>query len=140
MRARVGTALRLACLGVLLAAAAPEQPGGEAYGAPFELSEATPIAEVAREPERFAGTRVLVHGRISDVCQKKGCWTVLSDGEAVLRVRFADYAFFVPKDSAGSHAWAEGVVTLETLSQDEARHYAAESRNDDPDAVRGPQR
>lgn len=137
MRSR---ALLLAGLGLLLVAAAQEPPAGEQFGAPLTLSEATPIAQLLRAPERFADAPVLIRGRISDVCQKKGCWTVIRDGEAHVRVRFADYGFFVPKDSSGADVWAQGTLTLTTLSEKQARHYAAEGMDGDPNAIHGAQR
>jgi len=115
-------------------------PAGRDFGAGLRLSEPTPLAEVVAAPERFAGQPLLLRGHLTDVCQRKGCWTVLRDGSAHVRVRFHDYGFFLPKDSVGDEAFVEGVVKVETLSEDEARHYAAESRDGDPSRVRGPQR
>ena len=37
-------------------------------------------------------------------------------------------------------ALVEGVVTVRTISEGEARHYEEESRDGDPGAIRGPQR
>ncbi|MBW2290869.1 MAG: DUF4920 domain-containing protein [Deltaproteobacteria bacterium] len=31
---------------------------------------------------------MLIKGRVTDVCQKKGCWTVIEDGDAQVRIRF----------------------------------------------------
>lgn len=114
------------------------------FGAPLRLTEPTPLADVLRAPEAHTDAPVLLRGRIADVCQHKGCWTVLQDGDAFVRVRFADYGFFVPTDSRGEHAWVEGRAEVRTLSQSEARHYAAESStgsaNQDPEKIFGPQR
>jgi hypothetical protein len=122
-------------------AGAPEAPpAGRSFGAAIELERATPLAEVLAAPERFADEPLLVRGRIAEVCQKKGCWTLLQDGDAVVRVRFEDYAFFLPRDCAGDEALVQGRVRLRTLSEAEARHYAAETRGGDPERIRGPQR
>lgn len=121
------------------AEAPPAIPPGSDFGAGLTLSETTPLAEVVRAPEKFAAQPVLLRGRISDVCQRKGCWVVLRDGGEGLRVRFHDYAFFLPTDSAGSEAFVEGLVKVEELSQEAARHYAAESVDGDPDSITGPQ-
>ncbi|MDJ0788311.1 MAG: DUF4920 domain-containing protein [Myxococcota bacterium] len=119
---------------------APVEAPVEEYGAPIALRQPTPLAEVLNSPERFAEQPVLLQGRITDVCQKKGCWTVLAEGQAFVRIRFQDYAFFVPTDVTGRRAYAEGLVSVETLSESEARHYAEESKDGDPDAIEGPQR
>lgn len=110
------------------------------FGAPIALEETTPLAQIVAHPERFADGPVLVRGRIADVCQKKGCWTVLTDGAAQVRVNFKDYGFFLPTDIRGRTALAEGQVTVEVQSQETARHYAAESLNGDPEAILGEQR
>ncbi|MBW2290202.1 MAG: DUF4920 domain-containing protein [Deltaproteobacteria bacterium] len=123
------------------AAGAPSPiPPGSDFGAGLTLSEPTPLAEVVRAPEKFEARPVLLHGRISDVCQRKGCWVVLRDGGEQVRVRFHDYSFFLPTDAAGSEAFVEGLVKVEELSQKAARHYAKESVDGDPDSITGPQR
>ena len=123
------------------AAGAPSEiPPGSDFGAGLTLSELTSLAEVVRAPEKFEARPVLLRGRISDVCQRKGCWVVLRDGGEQVRVRFHDYAFFLPTDAAGSEAFVEGLVNVEELSQKAARHYATESVDGDPDSIAGPQR
>ncbi len=110
------------------------------FGAAITLAEPTPLADVLASPERYAKEPILIRGRLTDVCQRKGCWTVLQDQGAQLRVRFKDYGFFLPKDSTGRRALVEGVVVVETLSEEQARHYEEEAREGDPDSVRGPRR
>ena len=130
-------------IGALLlafAAHADALRGGTDYGAGLTLAELSPLAEVLEEPERFAGRPVLVEGRVTDVCQRKGCWTVIAEGEHAVRVRFKDYGFFLPKDITGRRAYVEGLVSVTTLSEKDARHYASESRDGNPDAIHGPQR
>jgi hypothetical protein len=140
--ARTVTLIVLALLASFTAAAgAPSQiPPGSDFGAGLTLSERTPLADVVRAPEKFEARPVLVRGRISDVCQRKGCWVVLRDGGEQVRVRFHDYGFFLPTDIAGSEAFVEGLVKVEELSQKDARHYASESVAGDPDSIVGPQR
>ena len=113
---------------------------GAELGAGITLDEVTPLADLVARPADFSDRPVLVRGRMADVCQVKGCWTILQAGDARVRVRFADYGFFVPTDSVGAEALAEGRVEVVALSEDEARHYAAESRGGDPDAIDGPVR
>ena len=62
------------------------------------------------------------------MCPKKGCWTVLRQGDASVRVRFKDYGFFLPKDSSGKQPYVEGVVNVETLSEKTARHCGGVAR------------
>ncbi|MCE2504072.1 MAG: DUF4920 domain-containing protein [Chlorobi bacterium] len=85
-------------------------------------------------------TTIKVYGTILDVCQKKGCWMVISDGQSQMRITFKDYGFFVPTDCGGKQARVQGVVSVEEIPEDLAKHYAEESESEDPDAISGPQR
>lgn len=119
---------------------AAETPAPEEFGAPIVGSTATSLPALLREPEKFTKTPVVLRGRLTDLCQKKGCWTVLSaDGEAI-RVRFQDYGFFLPPEALGREAVVEGVAQVRTLSEREARHLEAEAREGDPSRIEGPQR
>jgi hypothetical protein len=115
-------------------------PAGDDYGAGLTLEEITPLREVVSRPELHVGRKLMVKGRISDVCQKKGCWMLLTDGEFQMRVHFADYGFFVPKDSSGKDAYVEGRAVAKEISEKEARHYEAEASDGDSSKVHGPQR
>lgn len=126
-------------------ARAPELPplGAPAgvFGAGVTLPEAAPLERVVAEPGAFAGRPVRVDGRIKDVCRKKGCWMVLSDGEREVRVRFKDYAFFVPRDASGRTVVVQGEVKAEEISEEVARHYAEEGGDPERAAeIHGPQR
>ena len=83
------------------------------------------------EPMKISGT-------ITKVCQKKGCFMVLAEGDTYARVRFKDYGFFVPKDSATSDAVVFGVLSAKNLSPKQANHYAEDEGSDQryPDGKR----
>ncbi len=67
-------------------------------------------------------------GTIEDVCQKKGCWMNLSIGNnQSMKVRFKDYAFFMPKDAAGKTVFIEGLAYRDTTSVAELQHYAEDA-------------
>ena len=121
-----------------LAARASEAPHAREFGAGLKLAQTTELAAVLADPEAHAKAPVLIEGRLTDLCTKKGCWTVLADGAAAVRVRFHDYGFFLPQDALGARALVEGVAEVRTLSEREARHYAGESRDGDPEAIQGP--
>ena len=71
---------------------------------------------------------VKFHSKINDVCSKKGCWMNLdlANGEKAF-VRFKDYAFFMPLNSAGSDVIVNGkaFVSVETVA--ELKHYAKDA-------------
>lgn len=66
-----------------------------------------------------------IKGTISEVCQAKGCWMKvhLTDENEVF-VRFKDYGFFVPTDSAGKEVVMNGQAFIEEMSVEDQRHYA----------------
>ena len=126
-------------LGASAAAGPAASRDGASFGAHIGLERATPLTEVLRAPARFTEAPILLRGRLADVCQKKGCWTILKDGDAHIRVRFRDYGFFLPRDAVGVEALAEGVVTVRTISEKEARHYESEASGGDPGSIHGTQ-
>jgi hypothetical protein len=139
-RAGAWTVLFLLAALAVRAESNKELPSGTDYGAGLTLEVITPLHGVVSHPDAYADRTLLVKGRIRDVCQRKGCWMVLTEGESRMTVRFADYGFFVPKDSSGKDAYVEGTVTVEEISEKEARHYEEESTQGDPSKIHGPQR
>lgn len=125
---------------VALAALVAAPAFAENYGGGIGLTAETPLSDVIRRADDLGDEPVLVRGRVTDVCQRKGCWTIIRDGNQQVRVRFKDYGFFLPTDCTGREALVEGVVEVKTLSEDMARHYEEEARAGDPGAVRGPRR
>ena len=130
----------LALVAVGLIGSGAALPEGDEFGAGITLGAARPLSKVMASPETHTDTPVLVRARISEVCQQKGCWTILREGETTVRVRFKDYGFFLPKDISGREVLVEGVVRIRTMSEREARHFAGETRGGKPDEIHGPQR
>ena len=69
---------------------------------------------------------MLISGRITEVCQKQGCWAVLEHEGQSARLMMHEHAFFLPKDYRGT-ARVYGRLSRVELSEDEARHMAEES-------------
>jgi hypothetical protein len=121
---------------------APPAPTALRFGAPIVSKAApTPLSAVLAAPEKHAGP-IKLRGRVESVCQKKGCWMVLKEGgPASVRIRFKDYAFFVPnKTVAGTLATCEGTLAIKTIDEATAKHYAGETPGGNPDAIKGPTR
>ncbi len=57
-----------------------------------------------------------------------GCWMELADGPNSPRVRmtFKGGGFFVPTDSAGTHARVQGVIKVADVSPERVAHLEAE--------------
>jgi hypothetical protein len=110
------------------------EAGREVYGRVPTGERPTPLADILREPARFAGRTVRVDGTVSGVCQRKGCWMMLRDGGDEVRIRFRDYGFFVPLDASGRTAVVEGTAKVEVTSEALRRHLA-EDAGESPAAI-----
>jgi hypothetical protein len=97
-------------------------------GAPLSNATPTPLADILAAPDKYQKDAVLVEGVIENVCEMKGCWMQIAPeaGKPGMRVTFKDYGFFVPTDSKGMKARAEGVAKVATLSKEQADHLAGE--------------
>jgi len=87
--------------------------------------EATQLASLMGDKGKMD---VKITGKISDVCQRKGCWMDVDLGNnQTMKVRFKDYGFFVPKDAAGKTFIMEGEAFHDTVSVAQLRHYAEDA-------------
>ncbi|MCI0486459.1 MAG: DUF4920 domain-containing protein [Blastocatellia bacterium] len=116
------------------------QDGGRHFGALFTDAKLVLLADVISGAAMYKDKAVKVEGEISEVCQKEGCWLVMTDGERTMRVKMKGHSFAVPKDTAGKKVVVEGMVETQTISEEMARHYAEESNKKiDPSTIKGPQ-
>lgn len=97
------------------------------YGAPFALTEVKTAAEVLGSPAQFADQTVLVEGKVTDVCQKAGCWMVITDDQSTMRVLMKDHSFSVDKGGTGAHCRVEGQIVAKEVDPEEVAHFASES-------------
>ena len=68
-----------------------------------------------------------VKGNITAACQAKGCWMNMDvDGNEIL-VKFKDYGFFVPKNSANHEAIISGWAYSDTISVSEQIEIAKDA-------------
>ena len=119
------------------AAAKKDTPKKEAqkaqdFGAPFTIEEVTTSKDIFSDPEKFVGKTLRVEGKVSDVCQKMGCWMVITEGDKSMRITTKDHGFFVAKDGAGSTCHIEGKVISRELDPDRTAHFESESSKDAP--------
>jgi hypothetical protein len=88
---------------------------------------------------------VTVIATVGDVCQKKGCWMKVSNGESEegkLFVQFEDYGFFMPFDLAGSVVAIHGKAYYDITSVEDLRHYAEDkgATQEEIDAITEPKK
>jgi len=110
------------------------------FGATFTDTKTVALKDVIENVDKYSGKTIKVEGEITDVCQAKGCWLVVTDGERAMRVKFKDYGFFVPTNASGKKVILEGIVENKTISEMHAQHLAQESKEKvDPSTIKGPQ-
>lgn len=130
-----------AVLAVSLPLAAFAQSEVVKRGAAIGKSPLVELGRALREVSAFVDRTVTVEGRVSRVCQMKGCWMELvpAGADRGIRITFKDYAFFVPTDSSGARARLEGKFERNTFSKADADHLIAEgvalTRNPDGTAT-----
>lgn len=119
--------------------------GPKTYGKGLTLTKATGIAEILKDPVSFKGKRVLVEGRITDVCRMRGCWIQIADstGAAEIRFKVEDGVIEFPRSVKGMQVRAEGIVSVRVLTPDQqveqGRHEAQEQgRGFNPASIKGP--
>lgn len=120
-------------------AAAFDSDGKITRGAELGDSEMVSLADVMKDPDKFAGKTVMVKGFVVRSCKMEGCWAELApsmDSKTTVRVKFKDHGFFIPLKSEGFKAKAEGVFSVKVLSKEEVDHLIEdgskfENRNED---------
>lgn len=120
---------------VLSAAAAFAHAGGGvvAHGQPMPEGEAVPVSVAIAGFEAHAGTPRRFSGRITEVCQTKGCWMMLEDDGQAARVMFGKHDFFIAKDTAGS-AVVHGVLERKALTPEQVEHFTGDGASGLPAA------
>ncbi len=113
--------------------------GWEVYGADVPAGKAVPLADLVANVDAYRGKEVVVEAPIQAACLVKGCWMMFdADGEP-MRVKFKDYAFFVPKDSAGRTARVHARFEVKEMSAEQVKHYLEdEGKHDEAALVTGP--
>ncbi len=98
------------------------------YGAKINASYAIDAATLNEKMANKESMDVKIKGKIKEVCQRKGCWMNIDIGNGKeMKVRFKDYAFFVPKDAAGKTVVMQGTATKQETTVAELKHYAEDA-------------
>jgi hypothetical protein len=103
----------------------------EIFGAPLDANaRPTSLEALLDSPADYVDTAVKVDARISQVCQKKGCFMIASAGDRAVRISFKDYSFFVPTDTGGKTVTLTGTFIERELSEKQAAHFREDAGND----------
>lgn len=117
MRSMLLAVLMLSCA---MAAQAGEH---ETFGAGVPAGEAVPVSLAVKDLEAHAGEPRTFSGRITQVCQKEGCWAMLEDNGEAARVLMGDHDFYLPKDVRGA-AEVHGVLSKVEFSPETLKRLA----------------
>lgn len=129
----------------LLATAALLCAGDTKLGAPLTMKSQTAIADLTAKPAEYVGKPVQVKGKVTEVCEKMGCWMMLVDPatKASVRIKVKDGEIVFPPTAIGKMAVAEGKFAKIEMTHEQAveraRHEAEEKGvKFDPASVKGP--
>ena len=120
------------------------------FGQPMTLadSDTMPIETLMASADSYNNKQVRVSGTVAEVCQHKGCWINMkpeSGGDALF-VKFTcpvePDARLIPLEAVGRPVIVEGKLTVEEISEDEAKHYAQDAGMTEEDIAKitGPQK
>jgi hypothetical protein len=118
----------LVCFVFNLNSQAQDKPESKtSWGSKIVLKDALTLTEAIKNFKTIGNKEILVEGAVQKVCEEKGCWMGIGDGNLKVRVTFKNYGFFVPTDLVGKKAMIQGVLEHTTMSVADARHYAKDS-------------
>ncbi|WP_299181972.1 DUF4920 domain-containing protein [uncultured Chryseobacterium sp.] len=107
---------------------------GDTYGAGVTStaeSKAITVSKLAKKlkKDNKKVENVAIKGKVTDVCDKKGCWlTIETEDNSQFFVKMKDYAFFVPTALKGKEVILEGNAEKKVISVDEQKHYAEDAK------------
>jgi len=101
----------------------------KSYGAVIEADNVMTSDQLMESLSKVDSVECTFSGTIQETCSKKGCWMTLDAGMAdEMRVRFADYGFFVPTEGqAGKRTVMKGKAYKSITPVDELQHYAEDA-------------
>jgi hypothetical protein len=118
-----------------------------AYGEAMKLTEKDAIdaGKALADLKTYEGKNVRLTGTVNKVCSSKGCWLTMSSGGSPLEV-FVKFTcpidgHLIPQEAVGKPVVVEGKLTSKVISEDDARHIAAEAgkTKDEIEAIKGEQ-
>lgn len=107
---------------------------GDIYGAQVSSSAESKAITVDKLNKKLKKDNkkvenVAVKGKVTDVCDKKGCWlTIQTEDNSKFFVKMKDYAFFVPTALKGKNVVLEGNAERKVTSVNEQKHYAEDAK------------
>ncbi len=121
--------LLCALAGVVFTASADDPFSADhAFGAAMPAEgQAVSLQQAIANLDTSGDQYVKVMGQVTEVCQARGCWMILVDGDTYARITFEDYGFFVPIETSMQRSVIYGVLSEHVLSGEQAHHYAQDA-------------
>lgn len=101
------------------------------YGADMPKGNAVDIAAASKNLDAYADKPAKFKGRITQVCQKEGCWLIIESKAQSARIKTKDHAFVIPKDSKGE-VIVFGELKRVELEPEAAKHLADDAGQAEP--------
>ncbi|MDH4069399.1 MAG: DUF4920 domain-containing protein [Ignavibacteria bacterium] len=129
--------LLLAAAVVFTSCSEPQDPFADykLYGGDVEPGPSITVTNLVEAASELEGKSIIVEGIAGSVCQNRGCWMYVTDGDATVRITFKDYAFFVPIGSEGKKVRVEGIVQRKIVSKETLQHWEEEEDGGDPSKI-----
>jgi hypothetical protein len=103
---------------------------GARLGRTLTLPKPVTVSALMASPDAHVGKVVQVKGKVTEVCQKAGCWMQLVDAGHAIRIKVNDGDIVFPRSAIGKTAVAEGILRKTELTWAQAvaraRHEAEE--------------
>jgi hypothetical protein len=104
----------------------PANPNATSFGAAFTETAGIPASTAVMAADSV-GTKVIIAGKVANVCQAEGCWFNLNlDSNRLLFVDF-DHKFTVPKNLGGKDVLVLGTFYHDTISVEQQKHLAEDA-------------
>lgn len=110
----------IAILGVLAAGCSSSSPAPKASwegGKLVAAEKSLAVKELTTRGEALKDQSVQVDGTVKRVCQGRGCWVEVADGDAAVIAKSLDHTVLFPKDCAGKRVLVQGVVRVNPPDQ-----------------------
>ncbi|MEO5583304.1 MAG: DUF4920 domain-containing protein, partial [Saprospiraceae bacterium] len=138
MRKKIMKSIMLLCTCLLMLAQCKNQSSGgdvsanstgdastKSFGAAIKTEGSVPVEKVVAMLNSEDSIPMKVIGKVTSVCQARGCWMNVVDESGTgkpIFVQFKDYGFFMPKDCAGKKVTLEGIAYRQVTPVEELRH------------------
>jgi len=95
------------------------------YGKNFSYNTSLSVSELFKNSEEHIDKKIIVKGKIIEVCPMRGCWVkvVDSDDKASIRIKVEDGLTVFPLSAVGAEMIVEGILRKRMFSQKQAMDW-----------------